>query len=316
MEKTVAAHHRCLKDPPSPTPLEQLPAPAVDVEQVAADAATTGAEHRALVVRTRQRYTAVRALVAQGKGIKPIVRELGLAKETVRRFVRAQSVEELLAKPLQGRPSILDQFKPYLHQRWNDGATSASQLFREIRQQGYAGSLGTVIAYLRPFRQAATSPPATPPSPKVRHITGWLLRHPDSLDADEQLRRKEVLARCPHLDTLARHVTAFAELLTQRSGDRLDPWIDQVERDELPQLRAFCQTFSVGAHRHDELVRVRLEGRVLHVLDAQGRLIRSVPRDPGKEGGQIPARAKRMTKANTGSVKHQPKSNRQTSTEA
>ncbi len=47
MEKTVAAHHRCLKDPPSPTPLEQLPAPAVDVEQVAADAATTGAEHRA-----------------------------------------------------------------------------------------------------------------------------------------------------------------------------------------------------------------------------------------------------------------------------
>jgi hypothetical protein len=53
-------------------------------------------------------------------------------------------------------------------------------------------------------------------------------------------------------------------------------------------VRAFRQTFSVGAHRHDELVRVRLEGRVLHVLDAQGRLIKTVPRDPGKEGGQIP----------------------------
>ena len=36
---------------------------------------------------------------AQGKGIKPIMRELGLAKETVRRFYRAPTVEELVAKP-------------------------------------------------------------------------------------------------------------------------------------------------------------------------------------------------------------------------
>jgi transposase len=190
-------------------------------------------------VRTRQRYAQVQTLVAQGKGSKPITRELGLAKETVRRFVRARSVEELLATSRAGRPSILDQFKPYLHQRWRDGATNASDLFREIRQQGYSGSLGTVIAYLRPFRHLGP-PPATPPPPKVRDISGWLLRHPDSLDADEQLKRKQVLARCPHLEALASHVTAFAELMTGRHGERLNIWIGQVERDELPQLRSFA----------------------------------------------------------------------------
>jgi transposase len=235
VEKTVAQHHRCLTESANPEP-----PPTPDLDRVAADVAAVRTESRAIVVRTRQRYAAVQALVAHGKGIKPIMRELGLAKQTVRRFVRVRSVEELLATPRAGRPSILDPFKPYLHQRWRDGATNASDLFREIRQQGYAGSLGTVIAYLRPFRQAATSPPTTPPSPKVRQITGWLLRHPDSLDADQQLRRKEVLARCPHLDSLARHVRAFAELLTQRRGDRLDTWIDQVERDELPHLRSFA----------------------------------------------------------------------------
>ena len=47
------------------------------------------AEDSALAVRTRQRYEQVQALKAQGKGIKPIMRETGLAKETVRRFYRA-----------------------------------------------------------------------------------------------------------------------------------------------------------------------------------------------------------------------------------
>ncbi|HZD70080.1 MAG TPA: hypothetical protein VFA45_14610 [Actinomycetes bacterium] len=60
------------------------------------------------------------------------------------------------------------------------------------------------------------------------------------------------------------------------------------------QVRAFRQAFTVGAQHRGELVRVRLEGRVLHVLDAHGRLLRSVPRDPSKEGGSIPARAKRL----------------------
>jgi transposase len=238
VERTVAAHHRCLTQRALSEPREQPPAP--DLAQVAIDVATARTESRAIVMRTRQRYAAVQALVAQGKGIKPIMRELGLAKETVRRFVRASCVEELLATPRAGRPSILDPFTPYLHQRWREGARNASDLFRELRQQGYEGSLGTVIAYLRPFREFGPPPAATPPPPKVRDISGWLLRHPDSLNADQQLKRKDALARCPHLDALAGHVTAFAEILCGRHGDRLDGWIAKVACDELPQLRSFA----------------------------------------------------------------------------
>jgi hypothetical protein len=38
----------------------------------------------------------------------------GLAKETVRRFYRAQTVDELLAKIMDGRPSLPDDYKPFL----------------------------------------------------------------------------------------------------------------------------------------------------------------------------------------------------------
>lgn len=119
---------------------------------------------------------------AQGKGIKPIMRELGLAKETVRKFYWATSVEKVTATSRAGRPSVLDEFEPYLHERFNAGITNVSALFREIREQGYRGSLSTVIDYLAPFRTVGAAPPAKPAVPKVQHVTSWMLHHPDDLD--------------------------------------------------------------------------------------------------------------------------------------
>jgi len=275
VEKTVARHRGCLHADSDdqhdathdatiePAAGQQQPT-AADAEQQAALARAavqaTQFEQRALVARTRERYAAVQALRAQNKGIKPIMRELGLAKETVRRFYRAHSAEELLAKARDGRGQLLEPYQPYLHQRLADGTTNASQLFRELRTQGYHGSQGTVIAYLRPFRtdrrRTTTGPTtrrlATPPRPpKVRQVVGWILTHPDHLGADEQLRLKQVLATCPHLDATAHHVAGFAELLTGVHVDHLDDWITAVEADDLPALHSF----SAGLKRDHEAVR-------------------------------------------------------------
>ncbi|MGH7749410.1 MAG: transposase, partial [Candidatus Dormibacteria bacterium] len=133
VEKTVAAHHGCLRQQDDLPPEVGLkPGTAVDLAKAAQLAQVQRKENSALVARTKARYQAVHALKADGKGIKTIMRDLGLAKETVRRFYRVHSVEELLAKPRTGRPSVLDAYKPYLHERWNAGITNASTLYREI----------------------------------------------------------------------------------------------------------------------------------------------------------------------------------------
>ncbi len=204
-----------------------------------------------MITRTKARYQAIQALKAEGKGIKTIMRELGLAKETVRRFYRAGSVEELLAKPRAGRPSVLDAYKPYLHERWNAGVTNASALYREITEQGYRGSRGTLAAYLAPFRALGAAPPPTPVVPKVCQITSWMLRRPEDLDAEEQLQLKQVLAACPHLETTATHVATFAEMLTGRHGERLDAWMAAVDEDDLPHLHRFI----TGLRRDYQAVR-------------------------------------------------------------
>jgi transposase len=239
VEKAVARHRGCLGEPPA-AELEPEPDYGDETaEGAAAAVAVQRVEQTAVVIRTRARYAAVQELLAQGKRIKPIMRELGLAKETVRRFARATSVEDLLANARDGRPSILDEFKPYLHQRLNDGCTVVLQLVAEIRAQEYQGSYGAVRDYLRPFRRAGIAPPATPAPPKVGDVASWMLRHPDTLHDDEQLSLKQVLARCPHLDAAAGHVTAFAEMLTGRHGERLDAWIATVEADGQPDLHSF-----------------------------------------------------------------------------
>jgi transposase len=243
-EKAVARHRDCLREPAPEPPAGGQPAPAV--LQAAADAAARRTEDSALARRTRERYEQVQALRAQGEGIKPIMRELGLAKETVRRFYRAATADELLAKARGGRPSLLDEYKPYLHQRWNEGCTSVRQLHAEIRGRGYRGSYGTVRGYLQPFRELGTAPPTVPAPPKAREVSGWILRDPDSLTEEEKAKLSQVKDRCPHLAALAGHVTGFAKILTGLRGDRLDGWIAAVETDDQPDLHSF-----VRGLRHD-----------------------------------------------------------------
>jgi transposase len=236
-EKEVARHLSCL-DGPEPDRPAAASGPAGDLAQAAVAAVAATAEASRLVTRTRQRYQDVAARRAEGKSIGAIARDLGLSKATVHRFYRASSPDELLAKA-RDRPSILDAYKPFLHQRWNEGATSARQLHAEITARGYRGSYCTVRDYLAPFRALGAAPPPRPAVPKARDITAWMLRHPDSLDAGEHDKLGQVRARCPHLDALAGHITEFAKILTGRHGDRLDAWIDAAGASDLPALRSF-----------------------------------------------------------------------------
>jgi len=251
VEKAAARHRDCLKEP---DPGQEAPAgtePAADLQQAATAAAQQRAADSALARRTRERYEQVQSLRAQGLGIKPVMRETGLAKETVRRFYRAATVDELLAKAMDGRPSVLDEHKPHLHQRWNQGCTNVRQLHAELRDRGYRGSYGTVRDYVQPFRELGAAPPAVPAPPKTREVASWILRDPDTLDDDEKAKLGQARERCPHLDTLAGHVTEFAKILTGRHGDRLDDWIAAVEADDQPDLHSFARGLT---HDYDAVV--------------------------------------------------------------
>ncbi|MCX4586371.1 transposase [Streptomyces sp. NBC_01481] len=160
----------------------------------------------------------------------------------------AAAPEDLFQGQWQNRPTVLDEYKPSLDDRWNQGCTNAWALWEEIVPFGYKGSYQRVRAYLREKRLSPERVSARPPTPRT--VSGWILRHPDSLAASKQLRLQAVLAQCPELDALTGHVRSFARMLTEREGERLPEWLDAVRQDDLPPLH----TLAAGIDRDRDAV--------------------------------------------------------------
>ncbi|KJS52503.1 transposase [Streptomyces rubellomurinus subsp. indigoferus] len=233
-ERAVARHRQCLH---AATP---VPSPAVTAEPVLQeeDAGQPWPTGFRFADRTRARHAAVHALLAAGHSKRAVQRQLGMTYRTVKALADAANPEELFRGQWQNRPSVLDEYKPYLDDRWNEGCTNAWKLWEEIVPLGYKGSYQRVGAYLRRKRTSPRPVTAQPPSPRT--VAGWILRRPTALSEAEQLQLKSVLTYCPELDALTRHVRAFAVMLTERQGERLPEWLDAVRQDDLPSLHGLA----------------------------------------------------------------------------
>lgn len=190
--------------------------------------------------RIRQRHAAIHELLAQGQDLRAIARALGLARNTVRRFARAATPEELLVNTGTGRrPKLLDDHASYLIRRWNEGCTNAAQLCRELRERGYQVHSRAVRDYVRAWRSTVPATPPQPVGPTVRKAAGWLLRDPAHLTTDEQRQLDALTQASPTLAALRRHVAAFAVMMLNRQGHRLETWMNAVQADDLPELHSF-----------------------------------------------------------------------------
>lgn len=228
VKRLVSRHNACLRDPE--------PAPGSAPEVVRPPVSRTGR----LAARVEQHHAAVHALLDEALSVRAVARRLELSRNTVRRYARAGTWEELATGRWQNLPSILDPYKPYLHQRWREGHTDASKLHAELRERGFTGSYSVVRDYLRRFRRAPADTTLPPRPPGVRKVTGWITRNPDRVSDDDRQKLKEILARCPELEAVTGHVRSFAAMMAIRSARRLPQWIADARADESHGLRAFA----------------------------------------------------------------------------
>ena len=240
----VAAHHTCLNEPVAAL------TPTDDGEHCSGrqgGMAVLDQLRTKRSERTRWRFLEIRALQVQGQSAPVIGCRLGLDVKTVRRYLRADCVEELVACGV--RTSKLDPFKPYLHQRLTAGVRNATALHAEIVEQGYTGSYPILERYLKPWRRSDADTLAQVVRnrpPPVRQVTAWITGLPGHLDTADEARMTAIRARCPEIDAAVGYVAGFARMIKDLSGDqdKLTQWIAAVDRD-LPTLRSF----TVGLRR-------------------------------------------------------------------
>lgn len=96
------------------------------------------------------KYEAVCALRAKGASIMDIACEVGVTRRTVYRYLNDGPPQRRCPTP-HGRRRVLESWEPYLLKRWEEGCHTATRLWREIRDQGFAYSVTNVQRFCRRF---------------------------------------------------------------------------------------------------------------------------------------------------------------------
>jgi transposase len=96
-------------------------------------------------------YERARALRQQGYPWAVVAQQVGVPARTLRDWLAREGFPE--RKRRTGDRSALDPSRAYLRQRWEAGEHSATQLWHELRAQGFRGSYRGGARVLAPWRQ-------------------------------------------------------------------------------------------------------------------------------------------------------------------
>jgi transposase len=241
LERCLTRHHASLRD--AAQSLTPHDAPERTTKR------TPTERHRKEERRAaRQRhYEQVMELCAQGVSAHQIARQLGIARGTVAKFLRAAAFPEMASHP---RPRMIDPYLAYLRERWNAGEHNARTLWKEIRAQGYPSSDIAVRRLVSGWR----SPPPQPgvpgiPLPAKDEVlyysirkTRWLLCKPvENLTRREAAYIAALKQRCPPIAQAQQLLATFRTILTQRQSERIDAWLDQCAASGISELVGFAR---------------------------------------------------------------------------
>lgn len=109
---------------------------------------------------TFEMHMEIKILHKQGMSNRAIARKLGISRNTVRRYLRAQC-EPVKYTPRPAAVSLLDEYRDYIRQRIADAhpyKIPATVIAREITERGYHGGLSILREFIRSLNSTTTEP--------------------------------------------------------------------------------------------------------------------------------------------------------------
>lgn len=200
------------------------------------------------------RYEQIIMLRKQGMKSADIATQVGMAERTVRQWLTRGSVPH--SRPRRERVRLIDPYKIYLRERWNQGCHNGLQLESELRAQGYKGSQRGVYRYLATLEpaafppvkhgsastntQAASSIPSNPLLTLSAQQATWLFFRRKTDLKEEELKNLQLLRQSsPRAETAYQLVEKFLQMVRERTGEQLDAWLEEVKASQLEAFKPF-----------------------------------------------------------------------------
>lgn len=206
--------------------------------------------------RRKARYDRVVELRQAGRSYEAIAREVGLSKMTVMRYLRMEDCPRPCAATRTRRSYLLDSYRVYLEQEWNEGCHNAAELWCRLTEKGLSCSRATVGRYVqgwrpsrgkpgKPARRVEPKPTRIPIPPRVpsytpRLATWLLLKSRDELFGDAAQYLDALLATCPEVGTVRDLAGEFQRVVRQRDLAGFQGWIESAQSCCIPELATFA----------------------------------------------------------------------------
>jgi transposase len=205
-----------------------------------------------------ERFHRVKALQASGRSAGAIMRETGLGRAYVRKWVYLSELPP--RNRMAPRSGMPDFYLAYLRRRWTEGCQSGRLLLAEVQTLGYVGCYSGLAKLLAPWREpesaardtlmataVANSRHQVQPAVRVRHISpqvaAALLGQPRTLLSVRQAKTLEVLQRqCPGFTRMRRLVLSFRAILRQGKVATLRRWMTRTLASNIHALQRFVRT--------------------------------------------------------------------------
>ncbi len=202
------------------------------------------------------RYEQVVELHQQGVKAADIASRVGIGERTVHRWLAHGSFPE--ARRRRRRPSLIDPYERYVFKWWQERHRNGSQLYKELKAQGYKGSSKAMYNYLATLRapqsNSSKSSPwksqerkSVPLSPaplenfSARRATWLFVRQSDELDETQQKELALIRQASPSAEAAYRLVQAFMQMIREHTGHQLETWLSSVEESTLSEFKSFAK---------------------------------------------------------------------------